>query len=51
MAAGALRVACYILELTGPCALGVALGQQVLSIECLDAQWRRRAIDADVLTL
>ena len=51
VAAGALRVACYILELTGPYALGVALGQQVLSMEGLDAQWRARALTAHAMAL
>ena len=51
VAAGALRVACDILELTGPYALGVALGEQVLAIEHLDAQWRARALTAHALAL
>jgi predicted ATPase/class 3 adenylate cyclase/Tfp pilus assembly protein PilF len=51
IAAGAMRVACEILELTGPYTLGVALGELVLAMPDLDPRSRVRALVAYAMAL
>ncbi|MFO1310765.1 MAG: tetratricopeptide repeat protein [Burkholderiales bacterium] len=51
VAAGTLRVACEILELTGPYTLGVALGELVLAMPALDARSRAWALAPHAMAL